>query len=166
MPKSLARQHAEPTQSPANAACAAADSLMRAATECVHQHERISRCLEVACADAELQHMAQMTTLADAHLDAMAAAYEKCASAAPEAKDEAWWHAANALWHASREYRRRNAGVDHVSRLAGRHTKEKFRELALEYELERSALLSLKQVAASYRGARPDTGGKAGRSAS
>jgi hypothetical protein len=100
----------------------------------------------VACSDAELQHIAQMTTLADAHLDVMAAAYEKSASAAPEAKDEEWWHAANALWHASREYRRRNAGVDHVSRLAGRHTKERFGELALEYELERSALLDRKSV--------------------
>ncbi len=155
--KSLARQLAEPAQSPVGSACAAADTLLRAATECVHQHERIARCLDLACSDAELHQIAQMTMLADGHLDAMTAAYEKAASAAPEAKETAWWHAANALWHASREYRRRNAGVDHVSRLAGRHTKEKFRELAMEYELERSALMSLKQVAASYRGARPET---------
>ena len=157
MPKSAARQIAEPPPTPALTAGADADSLLRAAVECVHQHERIARCLEVLCSDAELQHISQMTTLADARLDAVTATYEKSASAAPEAKDEGWWHAANALWHASREYRRRNAGVDYVSRLVGRHTKENFGELALEYELERSALLSLKQVAAAYRAARPDT---------
>ena len=156
MPKPIARELAEPTPSPAVTACAAADSLLRAATECVRQHERISRFLELGCSDTELQHIARMIALADMHLDAMAAAYEKSATAAPSAKDEGWWHAANALWHATREYRRRNAGTNDVSRLAGRHPKAKLGELAMEYELERSALIALKQSATAYRAARPD----------
>ena len=94
--------------------------------------------------------------LADTHLDAMTAAYETTATAAPEAKDERWWHAANGLWHASREYRRRHSGTNHVSRLAGKHSREKLAELAMEYELERSALMALKQAVSAYRAVRPD----------
>ena len=104
---------AEPVQTPSASACSGADALLRAAAECARQHERLGRCLELACSDIELQHIAELTTLSDTHLDAMAVAYEKTATAAPEARNTEWWHAANALWHASREYARRNAGTNH-----------------------------------------------------
>lgn len=100
--------------------------------------------------------MAEQTELSDVHLEAMTGVYEKAADVAKEAKNEAWWHAANGLWHASREYLRRNAGGDHVSRLGGKHHRAKLGELAVEYELERSALMALKQAVSVYRGLRAD----------
>ena len=78
------------------------------------------------------------------------------ATAAPDAKSTKWFHAANTLWHASREYVRRSAGTNHASRLAGKHSKDKLQELAMEYELERSALMALKQAVDGYTPLRKD----------
>lgn len=155
MARSTAPQFAEPTPTPAVTACAAADALMRAANECIRQHDRLGRCLEeVACSDAELTHLAELNVLTDAHLAEMTADYERSATAAPEAKNEDWWHAANALWLAAREYTRRSAGASRAQRLAGKHSKEKLAELAMEFELERSALLALKQAVAAMKALR------------
>jgi hypothetical protein len=154
MAKSSAHQFPEPTQSPADSACAAADALLRAAAETVRQHDRLGRCLENACSDDEMMHLAEVNVLTDAHLERMTEEYERIATAAPEAKNEAWWHAANTLWHAAREYARRSAGTDRAQRLAGKHSPEKLSELAMEFELERSALMALKQAVADVKAAR------------
>lgn len=156
MVKPLANNLAEPAPSPSAAACATADAMLRAAAECARQHERLGRCLELGCSDGELLRVAQLTALADSHLDETVAEYESAATAAPEAKDERWWHEANALWLAGRELRRRHAGTDYVSKFAGRHAKEKLAELTMEYELERSALMGVKQTIQAYRNARPE----------
>lgn len=155
MPKSSAAARAlqEPTIPPTAAACGAADALLRAANECARQHERLGHCLELACSDEELRHQGELTALVDAHLANMSNAYERAATAAPGAKDEGWWHVANTLWHASREYARRNSGTNSL-RLAGKHSKDKLTELAMEYELERSALLALKQAVTEYKSCR------------
>lgn len=155
MAKSTAHKLAEPTPHPSDTACAAADALLRAATECARQHDRLGRCLENACSDDELSHLVELNALTDAHLDAMTTAYEESANAAPEARDEAWWKAANALWLASREYGRRSAGTNRVQRLAGKHSREKLGELAMEFELERSALMALKQAVSAMKALRP-----------
>jgi hypothetical protein len=146
---------AERAPTPIETACSAADELARAAAECARQHERLGRCLELTCSDQEAQNIAELAALSDEHLETMAAEYEKCATAAPDVRTQEWFHAANALWHASREYARRSAGTDHASRLAGKHAKKKLTELAMEYELERSALLALKQSLAGFRAVRP-----------
>jgi hypothetical protein len=156
MAKSTAHELAEPTPRPAESACAAADALLRAAVECARQHDRLGRCLEAACSDDEFTHLVELSALTDAHLDAMTTAYEDSANAAPEAKDEAWWKAANAMWLASREYCRRTAGTNRVQRLAGKHSKEKLSELTMEYELERSALMALKQAVTAMKAIRPN----------
>jgi hypothetical protein len=145
----------EPDPTPSDTACNLADALARAAHECARQHERLGRCLELGCADEELTNIAELAGLTDQHLEAMTAAYEATATAAPESKGQDWFHAANTLWHASREYTRRSAGTNHVSRLAGKHAKAKLQELAMEYELERSALMALKQALEKYRAVRP-----------
>jgi hypothetical protein len=155
MPKSsTARPLDEPKQSPADTACGSADALARAANECVRQHERLSQSLKAGCSDDELMHFAELATLTEKHLEAMTLHYESTATAAPEAKNEEWWHAANQLWLASREYTRRSSGATHAQRLAGKHSREKLTELTLEYELERSALLALKQADQAYRALR------------
>lgn len=155
MPKTAALPD-DPTLTPVARAQECADALLRAASECARQHERLGRCLERGCSDVEARHLAALALLTDEHLVAMTEAYETSATAAPEGKGEPWWHAANALWHASREYARRHAGTDRVSRLSGKHPPEKLAELTMEYELERSALLQVKQAAAAYRGFRSD----------
>lgn len=156
MARSTAPQFAEYTPTPAASACAAADALMRAAAECARQHDRLGRCLEVACSDVELTHLAEINVLTDSHLAEMTSEYERSATAAPEAKSEAWWHAANALWLAAREYTRRSAGASRAQRLAGKHSKEKLAELAMEFELERSALMALKQAVSAMKALRPE----------
>jgi hypothetical protein len=146
----------DPTLAPTEQAQQCADALARAATSVARQHEQLGRCLDRSCSDAEARHLIALAELCDRHLEAMTAAYESAATAAPDAKDSAWWKTANALWHASREYSRRHSGTDRVSRLLGKHSKDKLAELAMEYELERSALLALKQADATYRAVRPD----------
>lgn len=156
MVKSSAHPFPEPTQTPADSACAAADALLRAAAECVRQHDRLGRCLENVCSDDEMMHLAEVNALTDTHLERMTDAYERIATAAPEARSETWWHAANTLWHAAREYARRSAGTDRAQRLAGKHSREKLAELQMEFELERSALMALKQAVADVKTARAE----------
>lgn len=156
MAKSPAPALAEPAPSAAETACSAADTLWRAAAECARQHERLGRCLELGCSDVELDHVVELATLTDKHLASSTAAYESLATAAPDAKSTKWFHAANTLWHASREYTRRSAGTNHASRLAGKHAKDKLHELGMEYELERSALMGLKQAVDAYTAVRTD----------
>jgi hypothetical protein len=64
---------------------------------------------------------------------------------------EEWWHKANTLWHACREYQRRHRNCDESSRQLNSHKAHKLQELALEYEIEASALLALKLSLASFR---------------
>jgi hypothetical protein len=154
MARSTAPQFAEPTPTPAASACAAADALVRAAAECARQHDRLGRCLEGGCSDAELTHLAEINVLTDTHLAEMTVEYER--SATSDAKGEDWWHAANALWLASREYTRRSAGASRAQRLAGKHSKEKLGELAMEFELERSALMAVKQAVSAMKALRPE----------
>ena len=76
----------------------------------------------------------------------------------PDGADEAWWHRANALWHASREYARRHRGCDRAGRdMAGaQHSSDMLASLNIEYELEASALLALKHATEAYRKVRPE----------
>jgi hypothetical protein len=84
--------------------------------------------------------------------------------------DEEWWHRANALWHASREYGRRQTCNERQSRRAkgskngarsnsrknaAKHGREGLGDLVLQYDLEASALLALRQAADAYRKTRP-----------
>jgi hypothetical protein len=72
--------------------------------------------------------------------------------------DEEWWHRANALWHASREYGRRQTCCERQSRRAKgelRRGPDGLADLVLQYDLEASALLALRHAADAYRKTRP-----------
>jgi len=61
-------------------------------------------------------------------------AYESAAARVQLGKDVDWWHKANALWHASREYQRRHAGCDALSkRLSSKHSPEQLATMQMEY---------------------------------
>jgi len=163
MPKSQpvagspASLNGEEPQSQVEAICAKADTLFRAACECCRQHERLARVLEVSTIDAEQRTATELVKLCDAALAKAAAAYEKATVRAhPNGDDEAWWHKANALWYASREYLRRNFESARASRRLAPQSATKLGELHMDYELEGSAMLALQQAVDGYRKARPD----------
>jgi hypothetical protein len=135
-----------------------ADALYRAAVECCRQHDRAAR-LHQGSAEPELEHkhVDALCAMCDGSLSEMSAAYESAAASVHPDGDETWWHKANSMWHASREYARRHAGCDDLShRLSAKHDPKQLSAMQLEYELEASALLALRHAAEAYRKTRPE----------
>ena len=56
--------------------------------------------------------MAELCELGHRHLAARTDAWEKAAAEGQGKRDDAFWHATNTLWHASREYSRRHHSCD------------------------------------------------------
>jgi hypothetical protein len=135
---------------------AAADALSRAAGEAARQHERVAKLNERGAHHSEMQEATQLCELAHHHLKARAELYESSASGGKGAHDDAFWHAANALWHAARDYGRRHTECDASSSKFAKHSSEKLGELTLDYELEASALLNMRAALSAYRKLRPD----------
>lgn len=140
---------------PLDALVARADALYRAADECVRQRERYSRLVEAGADDTEQDSAFSMACLCDRSLAAALQAYERAASEPASHGDEDWWHRANGLWHSAREYARRHQGCDDASRTLRRHSPETLGALALEYDLEASAVLALRHAAQGYCKVRP-----------
>ena len=135
-----------------------ADALCRGADECYHQHERSARLARRSAPVSEERGVEKLCAVCDETLEQLADAYEKTAAQKhPEPSDYTWWHRANALWLASREYARRHRSCDARTRtLATRHSSSELETLHLEFELEASALLALKQACDDYARARPE----------
>lgn len=134
-----------------------ADALFRAATECCRQHERLSRLVKGGALGAEQRAAEAMVAVADEALADMAAAYEAAATRVCAERDGACWQAANTLWMASREYARRQRIARRAARDLGdgKHSTDRLGELTLDYDLEASALLLLRQATQSYTRVRP-----------
>jgi hypothetical protein len=135
-----------------------ADALYRAAVECCRQHDRAAR-LHQGSDEPELEHRHAdaLCAMCDGSLSEMSEAYETAAANVHPDRDEAWWHKANSLWHASREYARRHASGDALSRkLSAKHDPKQLSAMQMEYELEASALLALRHAAEAYRKTRPE----------
>ena len=160
MPSSRQKSAAAPPEArdPLTLVRSRADALYRAAVECCRQHDRAAKLhREDAEPELEHRHMDALCAMCDGSLTEMAAAYEAAAANVHPDRDEAWWHKANAMWHASREYGRRHAGCDALSKkLSGKHSPEQLRTMQMEYELEASALLALRHAADAYRKTRPE----------
>lgn len=129
----------------------AADAMLRSAAEACRQHERMAALQEQGCDDTELHDAAAACAMSHAQLADRTMAYEEAAAAGKGTVDDARWHAANGLWHASREYARRHHACDALSTKMSKHSQEKLGELTLEYELAASALLGLRQAIEGYR---------------
>lgn len=138
---------------------ARADQLFRAAAECCRQHERYSHLTERGVDDGELKGVFEVVALCDRLLCDAGVTYEKASARThPDGPDGEWWRLANALWMAAREYERRHDGCDQAARrMSAAHDPRKFAELRMDYELEASALLSLKQAVEAYRRVRPES---------
>lgn len=136
----------------AESARGTADRMFRAAMECIRQRERYARLVASGAHDLEQQAALRVAVVCDEILDEAVSAYETLASE-PSQGDDEWRRQANALWHASREYRRRPATN------SAAHSTEKGRglqKLAMEYDLEASALLALKLALGGFRQICPD----------
>jgi hypothetical protein len=148
---------AEAPQDPMTLVRTRADALYRAAVECCRQHDRAAKLHDSSDSDLEHKHVDALCAMCDGSLSEMAAAYSEAAGSVHPARDEAWWHKANSLWHASREYGRRHAGCDELAkRVSGKHAPEQLTEMQMEYELEASALLAMRHAAEAYRKTRPE----------
>lgn len=134
----------------------AADALYRAAKESCHQHGRLTRVLGHGLDEYELEEVAEMVDLSDRVLGNATKRYEEMAAAGKGKESDELWHAANALWMASREYFRRREGSDAVATRLKKHGAEQLTEINVEYELEMSARLAMKQALTAYGALRPD----------
>lgn len=157
MPKSRSAPASdEATKSPVQAARDAADALFRAALECCHQHDRIARITGKSDSDEEVAGAQKLCEACHDALLTLSTTYEDvAANVHPTGHDEGWWHRANTLWLASREYLRRSGGCDTASRDLKDHGPDRLNGLHAEYELEASALLALKHAAEAYQRDRP-----------
>lgn len=135
---------------------AKADGLFRIAAECIRQQDRCAHLGALSCSQGE-KRLAQ--SAARHSIDALATmleSYEKSSTTKVEGADEAWWRKANAVWMASREFARRHSGTDAAAKDIDAPDAGRFGELALDFELEASALLALRHAAESYRQVRPE----------
>lgn len=135
-----------------------ADALYRAAIECCRQHDRAARVhKDDGEPELEHKHADALCAMCDGSLLEMSEAYKAAAANLHPERDEAWWHKANGMWHASREYERRHAGCDALSKkVSGKHAAVQLSAMQMEYELEASALLALRHAAEAYRKTRPE----------
>ena len=133
-----------------------ADQLYRSGTECVRQRERYARLVASSVPESEQQAALRVACLCDEILADSVHVYEKTVGTDASQSNEDWWHNANTLWHACREYQRHHHNCDEKSRRLGARNPEALKELAMEYDLEASALLALRLALATYQKSCPD----------
>jgi len=133
-----------------------ADRMYRAAQECVRQRQRYARLVEHGAQDDEQKGALRIACICDEVLQTSTKSYESLSANASAHRDEEWWHRANGLWHAAREYNRRHEGCDQDSRKFSDHSPARLGELAMEYDLEASALLALQHAVTAYRKVVPE----------
>ena len=148
MPKSNQSQQA-------GAVAGKADALFRSAAECVRQRERYARLVSHEVGESEERAVLRIVTLCDEILSGCVASYERAAAHGPADADSTCWRLANMLWQASREYVRLHDGCDRASRRLGGSTAAAFGKLAVDFDLEASALLALRHAVDAFRRARP-----------
>lgn len=134
---------------------ASADRLYRAAAECVRQRQRYGALVEAGASEEEQKAALQVASLCDDLLQDSIGAYEKAPVNGPS-KDEEWYRKAINLWQSSRDYERRHSATDASTRRVGTASASGLKNLAMEYDLEASALLALQHTLSAYRKVSPD----------
>ncbi|MCC6318532.1 MAG: hypothetical protein IT361_12680 [Gemmatimonadaceae bacterium] len=129
---------------------AVADRLYRAAAECVRQRQRYGALVEAGTAEEEQRAALKVASLCDTLLQETIEAYEK-APINGASKEEEWYRKAITLWQASRDYERRHTATDASTRRVGSASPAELKSLAMEYDLEASALLALQHALSAYR---------------
>ena len=133
-----------------------ADALYRAASECHRNHSRYGSLVDKDAPEDEQKSALEMAFISDDGLATAMTAYESAKEHAESHAGEQWWHKGNMLWHASKEYIRRHASCEGMSKRVGKQSRTRLAELTLSFDLEASALLALRMAADAYRTARPE----------
>ena len=156
MPKSKSSSAAAAgTADPPASLVSVADALCRSATECCRQHDRVARIVERSEIDTEVNFAQQFCELIHTGLGKLLDVYDRTAADDP-GDGEAWRAKAKALQHAARDYLRRHNACDQAARKLHRHDSQLLAALAMEFEFEASALLSLRHATEAYRKERPE----------
>ncbi len=146
----------DPTVTTIDLLRAKADGLFRIAVECIRQQDRCAHLGALSCGQTEKRLAQNAARQSIEALSAMIESYGTASSTIKvEGADEVWWRKANAIWMASREFARRHSGTDVASKNLEAPDAGRFGELAVDFELEASALLALRQSAESYAHVRP-----------
>lgn len=133
-----------------------ADRLFRAAAECVRQRQRYAKLVATGAQEEEQQGAMRIACICDEVLSQSMMSYGEAAATETAHREEDWWHRANSLWHASREYDRRHRNCDEQARRFSSHSPKELAALAMEYDLEASALLALHHAVQAYRKVAPE----------
>jgi hypothetical protein len=135
-----------------------ADMLYRAASAACSDHRRYAQLVERVGPEAEHRSARSAARASDDLLDEAVGLYEIACLSESNHADDAWWHRANMVWRAAREYHQHHAVSDRLIGSAGGHGRAQLVELSIEYKLDASALLRLRQTIEAYKEARPEVG--------
>jgi hypothetical protein len=133
------------------------DALARTATETCRQHERLAKLMSLGVAQSELEAAHAMVDTIDLALAESMKDFEKTYATGSVTDRADLRQAANTMWLAAREYLRRHSIAEKASRQIAQRDADTLGDLQLEYELEASALLGLKQATVTYQKLRPET---------
>lgn len=151
MPSKAAPRTSQPSAHPVRDA---AEALYRAARECCHQHERLSHLNTVDADDTEFNATWDVAEICESQLATRTTSYEETAALGRGKDSEEWWRAANGLWAACREYSRRHEASNGAASRRKRHGASELAEISMEYELELSARMAVKQAFKEYEAQR------------
>jgi hypothetical protein len=136
---------------------AVADALCRTANETCRQRDRRSRLSNLGAAKWELSAAEAVVDACDLSVEEGVREFEKQCRKDPISDSPDIRQAASSLWLAAREYIRRLSIANRASRqLSQSHDADDFSDIHLEYELEASSLLALKQAVGVYSKLRPE----------
>jgi hypothetical protein len=136
---------------------AVADALCRTANETCRQRDRRARLSQLGAARWELSAVEAVVDACDLSVEEGVREFEKQCRKDPLSDSPEIRQAASSLWLAAREYIRRLSIANRASRqLSQSHDADDFSDIHLEYELEASSLLALKQAVGVYAKLRPE----------
>lgn len=136
---------------------ATTDRLYRSAYEAVRQRQRYAALVAAGALDDEQEAALGLASACDAHLLGSIASFEHFASNGGAVhRDEEWYRKGTTLWQASRDYERRHAHSNEKSKRLSSHSAEHLGKLAMDFDLEASALLALQHALTAYQKVAPD----------
>lgn len=133
-----------------------ADTLYRTAAMSCSEHRRYADLVEKAAGEGEQKAARSKVRGCDEALDEAVDLYEVACLKESGHADDAWWHKANMVWRAAKEFLRHHASSDKMTKGGAGHGRAELLELTIEYKLEASAILRLRHTIDAYRDVRPE----------
>jgi hypothetical protein len=131
-----------------------AEMLNQVALDSCAEHHRYAELVKRGAHETEQRAALSAVRGRDEILDEAVDLYELTCLEETNHADDAWWHRANMVWRAAKEYLRHHTAPRREARFDNGHSRVELQELSIEYELEASALLHLRHAIDSYKAAR------------